>query len=129
MPAIRIDAIGVTARDMKQAIRFYTLLGFDFSGVDASQDHVEPATEPGQVRLMIDSHDLASKLIGAAPEPANHAQFALLCDDPAHVDRLAEAVASDGFKVVTAPWDAFWGQRYSTIADPDGYLIDLFAPL
>ncbi|MCZ6462364.1 MAG: glyoxalase, partial [Actinobacteria bacterium] len=25
--------------------------------------------------------------------------------------------------------DAFWGQRYATVLDPDGNAIDLFAPL
>ncbi|HZD98061.1 MAG TPA: VOC family protein, partial [Micromonosporaceae bacterium] len=27
------------------------------------------------------------------------------------------------------PWDAFWGQRYSMISDPDGNSVELFAPL
>lgn len=27
------------------------------------------------------------------------------------------------------PSDAFWGQRYATVHDPDGNPIDLFAPL
>jgi uncharacterized glyoxalase superfamily protein PhnB len=30
---------------------------------------------------------------------------------------------------VKEPWDAFWGQRYAAVGDPDGNLIDLFAPL
>ena len=25
------------------------------------------------------------------------------------------------------PWDAFWGQRYAVVKDPDGNHIDLFA--
>jgi hypothetical protein len=25
--------------------------------------------------------------------------------------------------------DAFWGQRYATVLDPDGNPVDLFAPL
>ena len=33
-----------------------------------------------------------------------------------------------GFTVVKEPWDAFWGQRYAIVADPDGYMVDLFAP-
>lgn len=28
-----------------------------------------------------------------------------------------------------APWDAFWGQRYAVVVDPDGNLVDLFADL
>jgi len=27
------------------------------------------------------------------------------------------------------PWDAFWGQRYAQVKDPDGTVIDLFATL
>ena len=27
------------------------------------------------------------------------------------------------------PWDAFWGQRYATVLDPDGNSVDLFAAL
>jgi len=27
------------------------------------------------------------------------------------------------------PWDAFWGQRYAIVTDPDGNHISLFAPL
>ena len=27
------------------------------------------------------------------------------------------------------PWDAFWGQRYATVHDPDGNAIELFADL
>jgi uncharacterized glyoxalase superfamily protein PhnB len=27
------------------------------------------------------------------------------------------------------PWDAFWGQRYAQVKDPDGNGVDLFAAL
>lgn len=27
------------------------------------------------------------------------------------------------------PWDAFWGQRYAVVHDPDGTPVDLFAGL
>jgi hypothetical protein len=27
------------------------------------------------------------------------------------------------------PWDAFWGQRYAVVHDPDGNGVDLLAPL
>ena len=29
----------------------------------------------------------------------------------------------------TAPRDAFWGQRYAQVIDPDGNVVDLFARL
>ncbi|QQA43617.1 VOC family protein [Pelagovum pacificum] len=124
---MRIDAVSVTTTDMEATVAFYTALGFDFAGVDLSADHVEPAA--AGIRLMIDSAALIEKLTGEVPRPANHAAFAILCDSPAEVDGKAAAVADAGFSVQTAPWDAFWGQRYATVVDPAGYHVDLFAPL
>ena len=34
-----------------------------------------------------------------------------------------------GHRSHRAPWDAFWGQRYATVLDPDGNAVDLFAAL
>lgn len=124
-----LDAISVTASDMAKSVAFYHLLGFDFDGVDVGADHVEPNTVPGAVRLMLDAAALSEKLIGEAPRPANHSTFAMLCESPSDVDRVAGDIAAAGFTVVDLPWDAFWGQRYATVADPDGYKVDLFAPL
>ena len=67
------------------------------------------------------------KLNGAAPTPPNHSAFAMLCESPADVDEVYGAVIAAGHKGTTEPWDAFWGQRYATVVDPDGYKIDLFA--
>lgn len=124
-----LDAVGVTARDLRATTRFYALLGFRFAEIGDDDHHVEAETAPGAVRLMIDSAELAASLIGEAPRPGNGSAFALLCDSPAEVDAAVARVQAAGGKVVTAPFDAFWGQRYATVADPDGYKIDLFAPL
>jgi uncharacterized glyoxalase superfamily protein PhnB len=78
---------------------------------------------------MIDSHALALKLGGTEPRPATHSAFALVCDSPAQVDAVTDKVKAAGHAVLTEPWDAFWGQRYATVADPDGTRIDLFAAL
>jgi predicted enzyme related to lactoylglutathione lyase len=42
---------------------------------------------------------------------------------------VAAQVPAAGGTVVHEPWDAPWGQRYATVADPDGYRVDLFCPL
>lgn len=125
----RLDAIAVTSTDMARTVAFYTLLGFEFGPLDPDAQHVEPAARPGEPRLMIDAAALVERLTGEAPRPSNHSAFALLCDSPAEVDMLAARVAEAGHAVVTEPWDAFWGQRYATVMDPDGTRIDLFAPL
>ncbi|HHL20972.1 MAG TPA: glyoxalase [Aliiroseovarius sp.] len=124
-----LDAVGVTARDMAASVAFYRALGFAFPRFGPDDQHVEAITEPGRVRLMIDAASLAENLIGEAPRPGNGAAFALLFEAPAAVDAAARAGAAAGGRIVAEPWDAFWGQRYATVADPDGYRVDLFAPL
>jgi uncharacterized glyoxalase superfamily protein PhnB len=42
---------------------------------------------------------------------------------------VAARVATAGQTVVHPPFDAPWGQRYTTVADPDGYRVDVYAPL
>lgn len=129
MPKLRLDAVAVSSSDLTRTAAFYALLGFDFPAFDADTMHLEPNTAEGDVRLMIDTVGLMTQLIGEAPKPPNHSSFAMLCDSPAEVDATAAAVAAAGFTVVKQPWDAFWGQRYAVVADPDGYQVDLFAAL
>ena len=43
-------------------------------------------------------------------------------------DCYAELIAA-GHDGHLEPWDAFWGQRYAVVHDPDGNAVDLFAPL
>ena len=51
------------------------------------------------------------------------------CDTPAEVDQIYGELVGQGYAGHKAPWDAFWGQRYAEVLDPDGNTVDLFAPL
>ena len=126
---MRIDAIGVTSRNIAEATRFYRLLGFDFPEIAGDTRHVEAITAQGNVRLMIDDRDLMATIMGSEPTPPSHASFAVLCESPAAVDEAVAKVRDAGFSVIKEPWDAFWGQRYAIVADPDGYMVDLFAAI
>ena len=39
------------------------------------------------------------------------------------------ASSTAGFEGKAEPWDAFWGQRFAYLRDPDGNTVALFAPL
>jgi uncharacterized glyoxalase superfamily protein PhnB len=43
------------------------------------------------------------------------------------VDRLYAELTEAGYVGGRQPWDAFWGQRYAKVGDPDGNAVDLFA--
>jgi predicted enzyme related to lactoylglutathione lyase len=123
---MEIAAVAVSATDLSQAVAFYELLGFRFPPLEPDGQHVE--AEAG-IRLMIDDAALLEGLHGEPPRPGNAAGFALLFGSPAEVDDAAGRVAAAGHTVVHPPFDAPWGQRYATVADPDGYRVDLFCPL
>ncbi len=123
---MEIAAVAVSATDMSRAVAFYELLGFRFPPPEPGTQHIE--AEAG-IRLMIDDAAFLAQLTGESPRPGTTAGFALLFGSPAEVDAAAQRVEAAGHPVVTPPYDAPWGQRYATVADPDGYRTDLFCPL
>ena len=125
----RIDAVSVVATDLRQSVAFYSLLGFEFPPFGDGEKHVEPKRVENEARLMIDDKALIASILGRVPTPPSHSTFALACASPGEVDALVRRIEAAGHVVTKAPWDAFWGQRYAIVADPDGYLIDIFAPL
>lgn len=125
MPSL--NAIGIVSKDLGASIRFYRLLGVAFPDPDG--DHVE-ATLPSGVRLMLDDLQLIKKLDKDWTEPTGHRMgLAFECASPVEVDALHEKISAAGHPSKTAPHDAFWGQRYAQVIDPDGNIVDLFAPL
>lgn len=126
---MKLDAVGVTTSDMQKTVAFYSLLGFTFPEFKPEDPHVESIPENGSIRLMIDTVKLITEILGEKPTHSNHSTFALKYDSPEEVNEVAEKVKTAGYKMVKEPWDAFWGQRYCIVADPDGYMIDLFAAL
>jgi len=120
--------VGVSATDLPRAVAFYELLGFRFPPIGAGEDHVQ--TEAGRgAQLMIDTFDMMTGLLGEAPRPGNTAAFAVRCGTPQEVDAVVARLAAAGHPVVSQPFDAPWQQRYATVADPDGYRVDLYASL
>jgi uncharacterized glyoxalase superfamily protein PhnB len=126
--APKLDAIGIICADIAKARRFYKLVGLDFPEND--EDHVE-ATAPNGLRIMLDTVELARQLDPEwVPPIGRRMGLAFRCDSPDDVDKTFARIAQAGFKTKdTAPYDAFWGQRYASVIDPDGNIVDLFADL
>jgi len=91
--------------------------------------HIETAF-PNGLRLMFDSEDVIRSF---EPEwtrgTGNQTSLAFECSSPAEVDEVYARVVGAGFEGHKEPWDAFWGQRYAQLRDPDGVPVDLFAAL
>jgi catechol 2,3-dioxygenase-like lactoylglutathione lyase family enzyme len=125
----RPDLIGLVVSDMKASLTFYRALGLDLPAEADGQPHVEHAL-PGGLRLAWDSVDtIRSFDPGWSPPTGSHrVALAFACDSPAEVDDTYNKLVAAGHEGHKAPWDAFWGQRYAIVHDPDGNAVDLFAP-
>lgn len=123
-----LNAIGIAVSDMERSIRFYRLLGLDVPETP-DEGHVD-AFLPNGVRFMLDSEDvMRSFRPDWSRENGNQLSFALECGSPAEVDEVYARVTGDGFHGEKEPWDAFWGQRYAVLLDPDEVEVSLYAAL
>jgi uncharacterized glyoxalase superfamily protein PhnB len=123
-----LNAIGIVTSDMARSIEFYRLLGLDFPETP-DEGHVE-ASLPNGVRLMLDSEEtLKSFRPDWTRDTGNQISLAFECDNPGQVDEIYARVTGAGFDGEKEPFDAFWGQRYGQLADPDGVPVDLYAAL
>jgi uncharacterized glyoxalase superfamily protein PhnB len=125
----RMALVEIVVADMAKALAFYRLLGLEIPASADAEPHVEVAV--GGLRLAFDTEAVIASFHDGWTPPAGGGRVALAFEvpDPASVDALYATVVEAGYASELAPFDAFWGQRYATVRDPDGTGIDLFAPL
>lgn len=124
----QLNAIGIVASDMARSIAFYRLLGVDLPETPG-EGHLEAAL-PSGLRLMLDSEETVRSFRPDWERAAgNQLALAFECASPAELDETYARVRDAGFQAEKEPWDAFWGQRYAQLRDPDGVPVDLYAAL
>ena len=125
----RIDAIGIVSSELDRTVAFYRALGCDVPEPSAEMGgHVEIPL--GAARLMIDTEEVIRSFSPDGESPARgHVTLAARCASPAELDQRHAELSGLGEGSVLEPFDAFWGQRYASVLDPDGVQIDLYAAL
>lgn len=126
----KLDLIGIVVSDMARSLAFYRELGLDIPASADTEGHVEVML-PGGMRLAWDTEEVIRSFDeGFSPQAgAGRVGLAFLCASPAAVDATYARLSELGHLGYKAPWDAFWGQRYAIVHDPDGTEVSLFAPL
>ena len=126
----RLAAIGIATGDLAESVRFYRLLGVDVPDPDPNDHGHLDAVLPNGLRLMWDTVEVLRQIDpGWAGSGGQGVTMAFECSSPGEVDNLHGWIVDAGFRSMKEPWDAFWGQRYARVLDPDGHAVDLFAPL
>ncbi|MGO4615479.1 VOC family protein [Nocardia sp. 2YAB30] len=126
----QLDVIGIIVTDMAAAVAFYRRLGLDFPAGSEQEAHAEAAV-PNGLRLTLDTESVIRSFHPdwTPPHGGGRVGIAFRCADPAEVDAVYADLVDAGYHGELKPWDAFWGQRYAVVHDPDGNGIDLYAAL
>lgn len=126
--AVQPDMVGIVVSDMAAALRFYRLLGLAIPAELDGEAHAEIIANG--YRIAWDTEELMRSIHADWVTPVGQrVALAFKCETPAEVDAVYTRLSEHGYHGHKAPWDAFWGQRYAVIADPDGTTVDLFAAL
>jgi uncharacterized glyoxalase superfamily protein PhnB len=122
------DMVGISVASIPRAIAFYRLLGLEFADTAEGEAYVEVKTNG--YRISLNAQSLEKEMIPDWVEPrGQRLGLAFLCDSPKQVDETYAKIVAAGHKSVKEPWDAFWGQRYALVEDPDGAHVSIFCPL
>ncbi|MFF5233783.1 VOC family protein [Dactylosporangium sp. NPDC000521] len=125
-----LNYIGIVVTDMARSLAFYRQLGLD---IPADQDAAPHAECPlgGGMRIAWDTEETIRSFDPewAPPVGTGRSAIGFECDTPAEVDKVYDSLISAGYDGHKAPWDAFWGQRYAILHDPDGNPVDLYSTI
>jgi catechol 2,3-dioxygenase-like lactoylglutathione lyase family enzyme len=122
------SAVGIIVDDMARALAFYRRLGLDIPAEADAQPHVETDLAGG-LRLLFDTVEVIRSFDpdwAPPPHGLHRMELAFRLDSPAEVDDLYGQLTALGHHGAKKPWDAFWGQRYALVQDPDGNSVALF---
>lgn len=127
---VTVDVIEILTADLAATLRFYADLGLPVPENAEGEPHVEIPLGNG-LRLAVDTEATIASYDPAFMPPSGRGRLALAlrADTPAEVDEIHLRMTSAGHRSHLAPWDAFWGQRYASLIDPNDVQIDLYCPL
>jgi len=125
--AIQLQTIGIIAADMGKTLHFYRTLGLPIpEGLDRESNVDFEA--PNGIVLGFLSEATARQADPNFKTPVGQSmnlQFQV--DSPAEVDETYHKLLAAGYESYSAPWDAFWGQRFGRVLDPDGRIVNIYA--
>ena len=127
--SLQLQTIGIVVADMGKALNFYRTLGFPIpEGLD-QEDNVDYTT-PNGITLGFLTLSLAQEADPNFQIPVGQSMnLQFMVDTPAAVDEVYQKLMAGGYESYAEPWDAFWGQRFARVKDPDNRIVNIYAHL
>jgi catechol 2,3-dioxygenase-like lactoylglutathione lyase family enzyme len=112
-----ISAVTFATHDMRRAVRFYRMLGFQL--IHGGEDAAFTSFRAGAHFL-----DLI-----AQPSERRWSWWGRIIFYDSEVDALYARVVAAGYRPDSPPRDAEWGERFFHLTDPDGHELSFAWPL
>jgi predicted lactoylglutathione lyase len=126
---IKPHTIDIVVKDMRESLAFYKCLGLQSPIEEAHEQQVQINTPNAATLGLITEAAVRQHNPHWITPVGQRVTFACSCDSVQELDETYARVTEAGYIGLKAPWDAFWGQRYAFLQDPDGNRVDLFAML
>ncbi|MBF4562560.1 VOC family protein [Microbacterium sp. VKM Ac-2870] len=127
---LTLGFIGIVTRDMAASLAFYRAVGVPIAEGQDDAPHVDAVLDGGVALAWDTIETIRTFDPGYEPAVGGHRiALAFAHESPAEVDAAYAALVDAGHDGHVAPFDAFWGQRYASVRDPDGNSVEFFAPL
>ncbi|MDL9935672.1 VOC family protein [Gordonia sp. ABSL1-1] len=125
----RPNALSIVVADMAAALAFYRRCGLTFDDGAESAPHAQ--AQVGDFAIMFDTQEVARSIDPEWTPGTGGPQMSLAfaCTDPAAVDAIHADLVAAGYQSELKPFDAFWGQRYAKVRDPDNNTVDFYSAL
>lgn len=113
---VRLDSITIETSDVRRSIGLFRSL------------ELVPAvvrSDPAFVSHRVPEFRIDWVVSTATPRDL---RLGVRCAAPSDVDRIARLLDAAGHQVRRGPVDESWGCRTAVLVDPDGHLVELYAP-
>ena len=125
--AIRLQTIGIIVSDMAKTLSFYRTLGLPIPEGLNEEDNVD-FEAPNGITFGFLTEAAAKQADPNFKTPTGQSMnLQFMVDNPAEVDEVYNKLITAGYASYAKPWDAFWGQRFGRVTDPDGRVVNIYA--
>ena len=130
MDLSKLNSINIFVRDMKETVRFYELLGFEFSGEPLGKTYLK-----GKIiglTLAFYTKEVFSDFFSSKTEVAVEGypfSIAIRINTLDQFNILFRKIEENGYRAFKSIEDTSWGQRTAFFLDPDKNLIEINALL
>ena len=122
---LELYMVGLTVRDMDQAVTFYRRLGLEVPEAGVGQSHVEVKMQGG-LTFFLDTRPVPRQ-----PDPDGLGDYQTLLEfylpSRAEVDAKYAELVGQGYRSYRAPFVTSFGMYFALVDDPDGHTVLLSA--